>query len=125
MLIDGHLSPEKIRDLIVSTLDMNKAEDIDVIDLHGISSLADYMIVASGRSTRQVSALAEKIEEKLAFFGLKNLKSEGKQQGDWVVLDCVDVLVHIFRPEVREFYKIEKMWRHTPTLSLVSDAATA
>lgn len=103
-----------MKDLIVQVLDMHKAEDIDVIDLKGISALADYMIVASGRSTRQVAALASKIKEKLAFYNHRHVKTEGATQGDWVIVDAGDVIVHLFRPEVREFYRIEKMWRMHP-----------
>lgn len=91
-------------------LDDNKAEDIETIDLNGASPLADYMIIANGRSSRQVVGLAGKIKEKLIEYGIK-AKTEGTAQGDWVVVDCLDVIVHLFRPEVREFYGIEKMWR--------------
>lgn len=100
-----------MKSLIAQILDDNKAEDIDIIDLKGITALADYMIVASGRSSRQVVALAGKIKEKMAFYGLKNIKTEGASQGDWVIVDTGDIIVHLFRPEVRDFYRIEKMWR--------------
>ena len=96
--------------VILSELDENKAEDIVQIDLRGKTSIGDYMVVCSGRSTRQVSALAEKLVETLkAERGILS-KIEGKETGDWVLIDTGDVIVHIFRPEVREFYQLEKMW---------------
>lgn len=104
-------SPQALKDLIVQTLDENKAEEIETIDLRGQTSLADYMIVASGSSTRQVASLSHKIEEKLANSPQSVLRVEGLPAADWVVVDCGDVIVHLFRPEVREFYSIEKMWR--------------
>lgn len=96
--------------LILKTLDEEKAEEIVEIDLAGKSSVADHMVVCSGRSTRQVGALAEKLTEKLKGTLGRNARTEGKSQGDWVLLDAGDVIVHIFRPEVREFYQLEKMW---------------
>ncbi len=96
--------------MIVSTLDDGKAEEIVAIELRGKSSIADHMVVASGRSSRQVTALAEQVATKLKDMGLGRVSIEGKAQGDWVLLDAGDVIVHIFRPEVREFYKLEKMW---------------
>ncbi len=108
------MTPEQLKKLIEKTLDDSKAEDIEIIDLRGHSSLADYMIIASGASSRQVIGVAGKIKEKLAELGLK-AKSEGAAQGDWVVVDAGDVIVHLFRPEVRAFYSIEKMWRNEPS----------
>ena len=96
--------------LILTTLDEEKAEEIVQIDLAGKSSVADHMVVCSGRSTRQVGALAEKLTERLKSRLGRNARTEGKTQGDWVLLDAGDVIVHIFRPEVREFYQLEKMW---------------
>jgi ribosome-associated protein len=96
--------------LILSELDDNKAEDIVQIDLRGKSSIGDYMVVCSGRSTRQVSALAEKLMDALKTERGILSKVEGKETGDWVLIDTGDVIVHIFRPEVREFYQLEKMW---------------
>ena len=96
--------------VILSELDENKAEDILQIDLRGKTSIGDYMVVCSGRSTRQVSALAEKLVEKLKADRGILCKVEGKETGDWVLIDTGDVIVHIFRPEVREFYQLEKMW---------------
>ncbi|MEM6728133.1 MAG: ribosome silencing factor [Pseudomonadota bacterium] len=101
---------EATRALITTTLTEEKAEEIVEIDLRGKSEMGDFMVVASGRSTRQVSALAEKLTEKLkGELGIL-CKVEGKSAGDWVLLDAGDVIVHIFRPEVREFYQLEKMW---------------
>ena len=99
--------------VILSELDENKAEDIVQIDLRGKTSIGDYMVVCSGRSTRQVSALAEKLVEKLKSDRGILSKVEGKETGDWVLIDTGDVIVHVFRPEVREFYQLEKMWMTT------------
>lgn len=107
----GPLQPSELKDLIVQSLDADKAMDIDVIDLSGQSSLADYMVVASGTSSRQVTAFAEKLKDRLTARGHKKIVTEGLGQGNWVVLDAGDVIVHLFRPEVREFYNIEKMWK--------------
>ncbi len=97
-------------DPILSSLSENKAEDVVVIDLAGKSEMADFMVVCSGRSSRQVVALAEKVVDSLKQdYGVLS-KLEGKDQGDWVLIDAGDVIVHIFRPEVREFYLLEKMW---------------
>jgi ribosome-associated protein len=100
-----------LRKLIERSLDADKAEDIETIDLRDQTAIADYLIVASGRSTRQVVAISEKLKERLEARGVKDIRVEGANIGDWVVLDAGDIIVHIFRPEVREFYKIEKMWK--------------
>lgn len=97
-------------DLVVTSLTEDKAEDIVQIDLRGRSEIADYMVICSGRSTRQVSALAEKLVERTKSATGQSARIEGKSQGDWVLIDTGDVVVHIFRPEVREFYQLEKMW---------------
>jgi ribosome-associated protein len=95
---------------ILDSLNDDKAEDIVQIDLRGKSSIGDYMIVCSGRSTRQVSAIAEKLVQRVKEeFGIP-VRIEGKETGDWVLIDTGDVVVHVFRPEVREFYQLEKMW---------------
>ena len=104
------LTSETLLDHILASLSDNKAEDVVQIDLRGKSSMGDYMVVASGRSTRQVSALADKLVTSLkAEMGLAS-RVEGKDTGDWVLIDTGDIIVHLFRPEVREFYQIEKMW---------------
>jgi len=95
---------------ILSSLDSDKGEDVVQIDLRGRSAFGDYMVVASGRSSRQVAAMSEKLADKLKqMFGI-SARIEGKDTGDWVLIDTGDVVVHIFRPEVREFYQLEKMW---------------
>lgn len=106
-----------LKDYIFNILEEHKADSIEVIDLRGQSSLADYMVVASGTSSRLVASLAQKLAEKLPMLGFDVLRTEGLPVGDWVVVDCVDVIVHLFRPEVRDFYSIEKMWRQDFTLS--------
>ncbi|SIS64052.1 ribosome silencing factor [Phaeovulum vinaykumarii] len=99
---------------ILTSLDDDKAEDVVTIDLRGRSSVADHMVICSGRSSRQVGAIAEKLIDRLKEdFGLI-CKIEGKEQGDWVLIDAGDVIVHVFRPEVREFYQLEKMWLSAP-----------
>lgn len=95
---------------ILKSLDDDKAEEVVQIDLRGKSEMGDHMVIASGRSTRQVSAMAEKLVDRVKqAFGVIS-KVEGKDIGDWVLIDTGDVIVHIFRPEVREFYQLEKMW---------------
>ena len=104
---------EKISDLktiIVNTLDSNKAIDIIVIDLKNKSSMADYMIIASGTSSRHIQSLSEQILEKFKDNGIINSKIEGKESNDWKLVDGIDVIVHIFNPEKRQFYEIEKIW---------------
>ena len=101
---------EKILKTITDTLENNKAEDVTVIDLRGKTSIAEYMVVASGTSQRHVASLAEKVFEELKKSGYKS-SMEGEEKADWVLIDAFDVIVHIFKPEVREFYNIEKMWQ--------------
>ncbi len=107
----GEQTPTHLKDLITEVLDASKAENIEVIDLMGLTSLADYMVVASGTSSRQVAGFVDKIDEKLKGTDFDVLRTEGLPAADWVVVDCGDVIVHLFRPEVREFYSIEKMWQ--------------
>lgn len=102
---------ESLLDAVLQSLDDDKAEDIVQINLRGKSEMGDYMVIASGRSTRQVTAIAEKLADRLKQeFGVI-AKTEGKNTGDWVLIDTGDVIVHVFRPEVREFYQLEKMWQ--------------
>ena len=103
-------SPEDVRDIILEALEENKAEDIITISLKGKSAIADYMVIASGRSTRHVVGLSNHIAEMLAKAGASKARFEGKDNGDWVLGDTGDVIIHLFRPEVREFYNIEKIW---------------
>ncbi|MFN3282244.1 MAG: ribosome silencing factor [Tabrizicola sp.] len=95
---------------VLSSLDDDKAEDVVSIDLRGRSSVTDHMVICSGRSSRQVTAIAEKLVERLKHEFGRACRIEGKEQGDWVLIDAGDVVVHVFRPEVREFYQLEKMW---------------
>ena len=97
-------------DRILTSLDEDKAEDIVQIDLRGKSAIGDYMVICSGRSSRQVSAIAQKLMDKLKTELNRPSRIEGKETGDWVLIDTGDVVVHVFRPEVREFYQLEKMW---------------
>ena len=92
-------------------LEENKAEDVTVVDLAGKSDMADYMIVASGRSTRHVGAIADNLVKEFKKIGVGPVQSEGTDDCNWVLLDAFDVVVHIFRPEVREYYNLEKMWQ--------------
>ncbi|MBU1211681.1 MAG: ribosome silencing factor [Alphaproteobacteria bacterium] len=95
---------------IVHWLDEAKAEEIVTIDLKGKTSIGDFMIVASGRSDRHVGAIADKIKEKLRETGHGRVRAEGTEACDWVLIDTGDIIVHLFRPEVRDFYNLEKMW---------------
>ena len=99
-----------LKDIILNTLDSNKALDIISIDLKNKSSMADYMIIASGTSSRHIQALSEQVLEKLKKNGVKNSKIEGKESSDWKLVDGIDLIVHIFNPEKRKFYELEKMW---------------
>lgn len=100
-----------LKDAIVKSLDDGKAEDIKVIDLHGKSSMADFIIVTSGTSSRHIAALAENLHKKLKQeFKIKAV-IEGKSGSDWVVIDALDIIVHIFHPEARDFYAIEEIWQ--------------
>ena len=102
---------ELLLDRILTSLKNDKAEDIVQIDLRGKSSIGDYMVIASGRSSRQVTAISEKLVDKIKKDFGRSSKVEGKNAGDWVLIDTGDVIVHVFRPEVREFYQLEKMWQ--------------
>lgn len=99
----------EILEIIKKTLDDGKAENVAVIDLAGKSSIANYMVVASGTSNRHVASLAENVQIKLKEKGHKSI-AEGEEKADWILIDAYDVIVHIFKPEVREFYSLEKMW---------------
>ncbi|WP_414811508.1 ribosome silencing factor [Paracoccus sanguinis] len=111
-------------DRILSSLEDDKAEDIVTIDLRGRSAMADHMVIASGRNARQVAAIAEHLIDKLKQDLGLIARIEGKDTGDWVLIDTDDVIVHIFRPEVREFYQLEKMWTPADALgALRADAA--
>ena len=107
---ETRLSPDALLALVLDTLEDGKASDIVSIDLSGKSPLADHMVIASGSSTRQVVTLSEKLVEKLKREGGVIPRLEGVSQGDWALIDAGDVIVHVFRPEVREFYNLERMW---------------
>ena len=96
--------------MVIDTLEDNKAEDIVEIDLKGKTSIADSLVIASGRSTRQVSAIANHLYRKLKHATANGCKLEGMEKADWVLLDAGDIIIHVFRPEVRSFYNLEKMW---------------
>jgi ribosome-associated protein len=108
-------SPEETLRLVLASLDDMKAEDTLTIDLREKSSLADAMVVTSGRSHRHVGAVADRVLENLGKAGVPNLRVEGMPHCDWVLIDAGDIIVHVFRPEVREFYNLEKMWGPSPT----------
>lgn len=95
---------------ILKSLDDDKAEDVVQINLRGKTEIGDYMVICSGRSTRQVSSISEKLAQKVKDEFGRTPRVEGKDIGDWVLIDTGDVIVHVFRPEVREFYQLEKMW---------------
>ena len=104
---------DKISDLkqiIINTLDTNKAQDIVSIDLKDKSSMADHMIIASGTSSRHIQSLSEQVLEKLKVNGVKESKIEGKDSNEWKLVDGIDLIIHIFHPEKRKFYELEKMW---------------
>lgn len=104
-----------VLDIITASLEDGKAEDMVVIDLRGKTSIANEMVVASGNSDRHVISLAQRVQESLKAAGYKSV-SEGENKGDWVLIDAYDVIVHLFRPEVREFYNLEKMWQSAANL---------
>ena len=104
------VEPEHLLELVQSSLEDDKAEDLVVVDLAEKSNMADFMVIASGRSTRQVGAMAENLRERLKAEGIAGVSIEGAGRCDWVLLDAGDVIVHLFRPEVRVFYNLEKMW---------------
>ena len=99
-----------LKTLILKTLDNNKALDIVSIDLKNKSSIADYMIIASGTSSRHIQALSEQVVDKIKLSGVKNCKVEGSDSSDWKLIDGIDIIIHIFNPEKRKFYELEKMW---------------
>ena len=99
-----------LKEIVITTLNLNKAEDIVTIDLKDKSSMADYMIIASGTSSRHIQSLSEQVLEKLKDNGIKDSKIEGKESGEWKLVDGIDLIVHIFHPEKRKFYELEKIW---------------
>ena len=99
-----------LKQIIINTLDINKALDIVSIDLKHKSSMADYMIIASGTSSRHIQSLSEQVLDKLKDNGIKDSKIEGKDSNEWKLVDGIDLVIHIFHPEKRKFYELEKMW---------------
>lgn len=116
------VTSNELLEAILKSLEDDKAEEIITVDLRGKSSIADHMVICSGRSSRQVAAISEKLAERLKVDHGRKTKIEGKDAGDWVLIDAGDVVVHVFRPEVREFYQLEKMWLPTAA-SAKPDAA--
>jgi ribosome-associated protein len=102
--------PGSLHALVLQSLDDDQAQDIVSIPLEGKSSIADHMVIASGRSTRQVAAMAQKLAERIKHGGFGHVRIEGLPAADWVLVDAGDVIVHLFRPEVRSFYNLERMW---------------
>lgn len=102
--------PANLHELILASLDDDQAQDVVSIPLEGKSSIADHMVIASGRSTRQVAAMAQKLAERIKHGGYGHVRIEGLPAADWVLVDAGDVVVHLFRPEVRSFYNLERMW---------------
>lgn len=101
---------------MLASLDDDKAEEVVEIDLRGRSSIADFMVICSGRSSRQVASIADKLMDRMKTEFELVCRVEGKEQGDWVLIDAGEVIVHVFRPEVREFYQLEKMWLGAPAV---------
>ena len=99
-----------LKSVVIKTLDLNKAQDIVTIDLKDKSSMADYMIIASGTSSRHIQSLSQQVLDKLKDNGIKNSKIEGKDSIEWKLVDGIDLIVHIFHPEKRKFYELEKIW---------------
>ena len=114
-----------LKELVVQSLDDDKALDIEAIDIAkqniGQSAIADYIIIASGTSSAHVKGIADRLKDRLTARGIKGIKLEGATQGDWIVMDAGDIVVHLFKPEVREFYNIEKMWAMGATSSNTHD----
>ena len=99
-----------LKQIVIKTLDTNKALDIISIDLKDKSSMADFMIIASGTSSRHIQSLSEQVLEKLKDNGIKDSKIEGRDSSEWKLVDGIDLIIHIFHPEKRKFYELEKMW---------------
>tara|TARA_Y100001970_G_C14258075_1_gene877122 strand:- start:8124 stop:8525 length:402 start_codon:yes stop_codon:yes gene_type:complete len=106
----GSNNSEYLRDKVIAFLSDAKAEDVVQINLLGKSSVADFMIIATGRSQRQVKSISQRIREMFKSNGVREISVEGEQNSDWILVDVGDLVIHLFRPEVREFYNLEKMW---------------
>jgi ribosome-associated protein len=115
VVLQAQPDADKTLNLILSRLDDMKAEETVTIDLRGKSAFSDYMVVTSGRANRHVGAIAENVTKSLKETGIKSIHVEGLPNCDWVLIDSGDVIVHVFRPEVREFYSLERLWTQSPT----------
>jgi ribosome-associated protein len=109
-LVRSDMSAAALHALVMAQLDDDQAQEIVSIPLEGKSSIADHMVIASGRSTRQVASMAQKLAEKIKHAGFGHARIEGLPAADWVLIDAGDVVIHLFRPEVRSFYNLERMW---------------
>lgn len=116
---------DKILNLVESTLEDDKAEQIVVIELTGKTEIADYLVIASGTSQRHVGAMTDHLQRRMKGVGVKGVQVEGDSQCDWVLIDGGDVIVHLFRPEVREFYNLEKIWSSPAVTSAPATGITA
>jgi len=119
----AELSSETLRDLVSASLDDGKAEDIRVLDVRSLTTITDYMVVASGRSARQVKALKDRVLEAARNENVRPLGVEGENAGEWVLIDFGDVIVHTMQPETREHYQLEKLWENTSPAAPSADAA--
>jgi len=108
------LDPQQLRELVVAVLEDAKGQDIQVIDLSGRSSFADYMVIASGTSPRQVKAMADRLVQRVKSRGIQPLGTEGGAEAEWVLVDLADVVVHLMQPQTRAFYNLEKLWSAPP-----------
>ena len=127
MSVERQRRIEAVLERILASLDDDKAEGILPIDLRGKSPIADWMVICSGRSSRQVTAISEHLVQNLKADLALHCRVEGKDQGDWVLIDCGDIVVHVFRPEIREFYQLEKIWLEPEELAAagIAPAGTA
>jgi len=114
--------PQEMRDLAVAVLEDAKAQDIQVIDLSERSSFADYMVIASGTSSRQVKAMADRLVQRAKARGIRPLGVEGADEADWVLVDLADVIVHVMQPQTRAFYNLEKLWSAPPATRSTAQA---
>lgn len=117
------MDTDKLTDLVVEALDDLKGQQIKVLDVHGLTTITDRMIVASGRSDRQVKALANSVVEKAKAAGVSPRGVEGDREGEWILVDLGDVVVHVMQPQARAFYQLEKLW-NMPTADVQGGQAT-
>jgi ribosome-associated protein len=120
----ARLTPRRLCDLVVNALDDGKAEDIKAVDVRKLTSIADYMVIATGRSSRQVKGLADRVLEAAREHQLKPLGVEGESAAEWILVDLGDVIVHVMQPETRLFYQLEKLWE-APKRSRAAPTAAA